>query len=217
MSSAISTDKPAAPAAPLMPTWLRLAFGTALLAIWAVVLVLGLKARLRASTVLLFLTGGLLMWTFLWLYRTLAALAAERPDPPAQRVGGARRRELDREKRILLKAIKELEFDHAMGKLSDGDFQELVGRYRARAIAVLRQLDEGDLSYRELVERDLARRLGDAAPGPVRGAASGPAPASGPPDAASAGCPTCATVNDPDAAFCKKCGTRLGAAEEAAP
>jgi rRNA maturation endonuclease Nob1 len=105
--------------------------------------------------------------------------------------------ELEREKRILLKAIKELEFDHAMGKLSAADHAEIAGRYRARAIAVLRQLDAGSLSYRDLVERELAARLAEAA-------------------AFNGVCRACRTRNDADADFCKKCGARL-TAEEAGP
>jgi hypothetical protein len=188
----------------------RYSLGGGVLALWAVVLLGGLKARLNASTAILFLTGAGLAWTLVWLYRGLAALAAEPAlDPAAGRLDTARRRELDREKRILLKAIKELEFDHAMGKLSASDCQEIVGRYRTRAIAVLRQLDEGELSYRELIEREVRRRLGPSAAAkdaPAAPAADAvPAPAATP----APRCPACATLNDADAAFCKRCGTAL--------
>ena len=40
-----------------------------------------------------------------------------------------------------LAALKELEFDHRTGKLTDGDYRELVGAYRRRAAAALRALD----------------------------------------------------------------------------
>src|SRR2546425_11137896 len=39
---------------------------------------------------------------------------------------------LEREKMLALRSIKELEFDRAMGKVSDADFQEMSGRLRAR-------------------------------------------------------------------------------------
>src|SRR5262249_42053515 len=42
--------------------------------------------------------------------------------------------ELEREKRTLIKAIKEAEFDHQMGKLSQRDADEMIRTYRARAI-----------------------------------------------------------------------------------
>jgi hypothetical protein len=40
-----------------------------------------------------------------------------------------------------LAALKELEFDHRTGKLTDEDYRELVGGYRRRAAAALRALD----------------------------------------------------------------------------
>jgi len=39
-----------------------------------------------------------------------------------------------------LSALKELEFDHRTGKLSDADYRELVGAYRRRAAAALQAL-----------------------------------------------------------------------------
>ncbi len=39
-----------------------------------------------------------------------------------------------------LSALKELEFDHRTGKLSDVDYRELVGVYRRRAAAALQGL-----------------------------------------------------------------------------
>jgi len=52
--------------------------------------------------------------------------------------------ELREEKRRVLRAIKELEFDHAMGKLSDQDFKQIGDRYRLRAIEVIRELEPSE-------------------------------------------------------------------------
>ena len=76
----------------------------------------------------------------------LAALRALRPlfSPEGDRtamVGERTRAALEREKLLTLRAIKELEFDRAMGKLSDDDFQEMSTRLRARAARLMRQLD----------------------------------------------------------------------------
>ena len=49
--------------------------------------------------------------------------------------------QLAEEKDRALAALKELEFVHRTGKLSDDDYQELVGGYRRRAAAALRPLD----------------------------------------------------------------------------
>jgi len=54
----------------------------------------------------------------------------------------ARTREaLESDKALVLRSIKELEFDRAMGKVSESDFAELGSRLRARAVALLAELD----------------------------------------------------------------------------
>jgi hypothetical protein len=49
--------------------------------------------------------------------------------------------ELMQRKDMLLLSIKELEFDHQTGKLSDEDFQRLDQRLRQQAIGLLRQIE----------------------------------------------------------------------------
>jgi hypothetical protein len=70
--------------------------------------------------------------------------------------------ELDREKRTLLKAIKEAEFDHAMGKLSKADVDQMIGMYRARAIDVIKEIEQLELgaagSVRERILREVKAR-----------------------------------------------------------
>jgi hypothetical protein len=46
----------------------------------------------------------------------------------------------EREKREALAAIKEAEFDHAMGKLSEEDLASLTARYRGLALAAIAAL-----------------------------------------------------------------------------
>ncbi len=48
-----------------------------------------------------------------------------------------RDREADRAKATALGAIRELEFDHATGKLSEDDYATLRARYEAKAVEVL--------------------------------------------------------------------------------
>jgi hypothetical protein len=74
------------------------------------------------------------------------------------------RDELEKEKRTLLKAIKEAEFDHAMGKLSKADSDQLIAMYRGRAIAVIKELERLDgiaaaADTRGQIEREVAARL----------------------------------------------------------
>ena len=68
------------------------------------------------------------------------------PDPPVDRLDEpteAERRALAlaEERDRTLAALKELEFDHRTGKVSDDDYRALVGPLRARALAALRALE----------------------------------------------------------------------------
>jgi hypothetical protein len=91
-------------------------------------------------------------------YRALWPLV--RPDAveTPEVIGGRTRAALEREKALVLRAIKELEFDRAMGKVSESDWQEMTGKLRARAVRLIRQLDGGSAAYRELIEKELVAR-----------------------------------------------------------
>jgi hypothetical protein len=130
-------------------------------------------------------------------WRTLAPLTGSEEGSGPQILGGRTRAALEREKALVIRAIKDLEFDHAMGKTSDKDFAEMTARLRIRAAGLIRQLDAGT-GYREEIEKEIAKRVGRR--DTVRPAA--PAHA----------CAACSTVNDPDARFCKHCGAALGGA-----
>lgn len=98
---------------------------------------------------------------------------------------GVRQREiLQQEKALVLRAIKDLDFDYGMKKVSEADYTDMLERLRARALLLMQQL-----------ERVPATPV--AAPKKVRRAAPTP-------------CARCGTRNEPDAKFCKQCGDRLG-------
>lgn len=60
------------------------------------------------------------------------------------------------ERESVLGAIRDLQFDHAMDKLSEEDFTELDSRYRARAIEIMRQLDSLGIASPEEEDSDSA-------------------------------------------------------------
>jgi hypothetical protein len=62
-----------------------------------------------------------------------------------------RRLELAEERDRALADLKELEFDHRTGKISDEDYRELVGPLRARAAAALRALEPQTTSSEDRV------------------------------------------------------------------
>src|ERR1700730_16127478 len=116
-----------------------------------------------SSVVLLGILMATAAFVGLATLRTLRPLVSPEDDRTSM-FGQRTRVALEREKMLALRSIKELEFDRAMGKLSDSDWSEMSGRLRARASRLMRQLDTGS-GYREQIERDLAKRLGQATPG----------------------------------------------------
>src|SRR5262245_11266903 len=76
-------------------------------------------------------------------YYVLAPLVAPRREFEREPVSARLRADLEREKALTLRSIKELEFDRAMGKLSDRDFEQMAGRLRARALGIMKQLGAG--------------------------------------------------------------------------
>lgn len=130
--------------------------------------------------------------------RTVQPLVTEQDDR-TEMIGHRTRAALERDKLLALRAIKELEFDRAMGKLSEEDFREMAGRLRARAARLMRQLDAG-AGYRAQIEQDLAKRVGERAE-QNRAVKS----------SADRVCAACHTHNDHDAKFCKGCGQPLAA------
>jgi hypothetical protein len=143
--------------------------------------------------------------------RTLRPLVSNEEDRTVM-IGQRTRVALEREKTLSLKSIKELEFDRAMGRLSDADWNEMSGRLRARAARIIRQLDAGS-GYRDQIERDLAKRIGEKQE--ERGAKGEDGRSARAEDSRRARavaervCPQCATANDGDARFCKSCGNKL--------
>lgn len=137
-------------------------------------------------------TTALVGYAALRTIRPLVTVADERTVVFGQRTRAA----LEQEKANTLRTIKELEFDRAMGKMSEDDFRDMSTRLRARAARLIRQLDAGS-GYRSTIENDLAKRLGDSHPAPAHSGVEKRV------------CPSCSTTNDVDAKFCKSCGERL--------
>lgn len=140
--------------------------------------------------------------------------------------------ELAATKARVLRDIKELEFDHAMGHLNDNDYKALRKRLERRAIGVIKRLDtaRGDHDYDALIDAGLAERFGivfddsdDAAsggalaPATTAATASAATPSALPDDGIErAPCGACGWPMDLDASFCSQCGARLTAPDAAA-
>ena len=91
-------------------------------------------------------------------------------------------------------AIKELEFEHELGNLSEQDYRELRERYKWRAAEVLQALDE--LAAPASVPGSLEDEPEDFEP-------------DGPAETAAGTCPECETPARSGSQFCARCGAPL--------
>ena len=161
------------------------------LAVVAVILLRGTGPAAIGVIVFSLLAAGIVGLAAVGVLGPLVGLTREH----GPTIGGRARIALERDKALTLRAIKELEFDRAMGKVSDADFIEMRDRLRQRALRLMRQLEGGGV-YRQLIEREVAARVGEIEERPALPTGAGR-------------CTRCDTANDVDARFCKACGHRL--------
>lgn len=153
-----------------------------------------------ANIIILSLTVVSVSFVGLGAYRMLSPLVNEAPETPLL-IAGRTRLATEREKHLVLRSIKELEFDFAMGKIAKADFDEMSVRLRGRAVGLMRQLDAGG-GYRDQIAKEVAERLAQdgvhlqADPAGLGGNPTGV-------------CESCQTKNEADAKFCKNCGAKL--------
>jgi ribosomal protein L40E len=197
---------------------------------------------------LLVVAGGALLGVIAFFWASLRTLGGE-SRLPRDLVVHARVAALDdiaERKKAVLRALKDLEHEHAVGKIDDEDFAELTAYYRAEAKAILREMDDvvgpvmtkaEALAQAHLAKVGLAGGDAPGAPSEASNAPSEPSAAasdasapsgepsgeasSEPSEEATPGeapsdrdesrvvCSACGVSNEPDAAFCKKCGAKL--------
>ena len=105
-------------------------------------------------------------------------------------VTGQRRETLAADKNRILHTIKEVEFDHRMGKVNAKDFDALSAPLRRKVAMLIEELDRID---------HVGARADDGAL-PASGARA---------ELEARGCGSCGVPNDADAKFCKSCGAKL--------
>lgn len=178
MSSRISTSSPTPVSDTRFRPW-HLYVLLSMMAATAAVIV----SRQTHPVALLVISGavmaaGIVGWT---IHQALLGFAGTGPMIESA-VGDRQRDVIAREKALVLRSIKELEFDRATGKVGEADFRDMNARLRARAVSLMETLESG----------------------PTRAEPSGAAPR-----ATARMCAGCRTANDADAKFCKQCGHRL--------
>jgi hypothetical protein len=176
----------------------------------------GVGALFGVGPAILVLAAGALVGVIALLWASVRTLGGDAPlaeglaDAMTTRV--ARATDAEERKRRVLRALKDLEHEHAVGKIDDVDYARMSARYRDQAKAILREIDADVEPLRARAESIATAHLKKAGlAGDADGAASeNSADAkSAEPATSRVACGKCATSNEPDAAFCKKCGTPL--------
>jgi hypothetical protein len=219
------------------------ALGLPLLTLLAAV---GVGVVAGVGSALLVLAAGGLLGAIALLWASVRTLSGDAPLASDLEEAIVRTRGVDdlaEQKLRVLRALKDLESEHALGKIDDADFAAIDARYREEAKRILRAMDVEIAPALEEAERvaaaylakeagtegaasvdapgDAARPPEDAARAPQeavparKDAAPAATAADAPPEAARAVCPSCATSNEADATFCKQCGTPMKTAPAA--
>ena len=114
---------------------------------------------------------------------------------------------------VALRALKEIEFDRATGKLADADYEALKAKYTGEALAAMRE--ESGTGSRE------PRKSAPRAPHPAPSCPQhGPRPERDANFCSACGrrlgtapgyCPRCGTELEKGARYCERCGARVAA------
>lgn len=138
--------------------------------------------------------------------------------------------DLEARKRGAVKALRDLDFEHSIGRMSDEDYKALREKYRGEARAAMEAIDQGLGTYlveaQKLVADAAADATGESTPAVTTPEANDAeateaaatessettATTSEPGETVASAervCASCATKNDADAVFCKRCAARL--------
>ncbi len=191
---------------------------------------------LSAGPALLVLGAGILLGTIALFWASLRTLTGDAPLSEALEhasFSATSDAQADR-KRMLLRALKDLESEHAVGKIDLKDYGMLSARYREEIKDLMREMDDSIEPHVKAAEVAFKKHLVRAGleggpfrvPGKVTEAkpealakdegedATDPLSDSGPPRRM---CVACEASNEVDARFCKSCGGTLDTAVVEAP
>lgn len=182
---------------------------------------------MNAATAILVLVGAAMLGVIALLWASIRVLSGDAPLPPElEALEGATRTvdALAARKKMLIRAIKDLENERDLGKLETADFDQISETYRDQLKSVLKEMDATLAPHREKAEQIAREHLQKA--GLAEKAYRGEQPpakeesavaddeAEAPTKAERRICPKCEASNEPDAKFCKECATSLVANAE---
>jgi hypothetical protein len=209
------------------------------LPILTVTFALAAGAWLGPAIATLVLAAGMLLGVIALFWASIRVLSGDAALSPELEALDATAHAVDAlssRKRMLVRALKDLDNERALGKLEEEDHEQLSTTYRGELKEVMKRIDASLEPHRSKAE-DAARahleKAGLAGTGAAtRGAPpptvsapvvddeddedddeveSEPSPkaATAKPSATRVTCSACATSNEIDASFCKKCGASL--------
>jgi len=140
---------------------------------------------------LLIVASGALIGVVALLWASVQSLTGEAPITLEEALGLGAPSAEEEQKRAVLRALKDLEFERSVGKISEDDYADLSARYRAEAKRLMQALDESAEPERARVDKLVAERL-------VANAKRGKKSASGEPSAAAPDAETDSKQEDED-------------------
>ena len=173
-------------------------------AVRAVLPILTIVAAVVAGVVLgieisiLVVASGALLGVVALLWASVQSLTGENPITLEEALGLGAPSAEEEQKRSVLRALKDLEYERSVGKISEDDYADLSARYREEAKRLMQSLDQSSEPARERVDKLVAERLAGEKRPKKRAAAPEPstkdanedanedAPESGAPESASA-------------------------------
>lgn len=108
---------------------------------------------------LLTLSGGVLCGSIWLIWSSLQGLSGEAPLTLDEALSLGAPSAEEEQKRAVLRALKDLEYERAVGKINDADYAILAEHYRNEAKRLLRAVDQDLGPERERAEQILAERL----------------------------------------------------------
>jgi hypothetical protein len=187
----------------------------ALLIVMALVTIAGIALGIDVGLFFLVLTTYVLGASLFSVWRIISSLVGVSEDDGTLETQAVRRRkELVARRDIKLKIVEELKFDHALGRISNVDFEAMHAPVAREFLQAAENVQKEETEHRGVVEAELSRRLR------AEGLGASVADTTEKPEVKKspkvkekakltiAACASCEKDIDPDSVFCKHCGHR---------
>jgi hypothetical protein len=130
--------------------------------------------------VLLVLAAGALTLVITLMWSSVQSLTGGTPIGFEEALSLGAPSKVEEEKRAVLRALKDLEYERGVGKISPEDYAELLAKYRAEAKRLIQSVDAALGPAREEVEKAIEQRLERVGLAPDSGLSASAAAAASP-------------------------------------